>query len=167
MTNFLQPATLLKNLVLHNLFSKVSDNCILRTFPHKNQKVSIMLTFMNSKLTKIAGKYKQNHSKKINRMKYPVYMYCIYIYIYIGKDWEFIIHVFYWSIPLDYEICTKCKKTSNLIKGIFSHNICSGIKSEQIKKAFIIQNQRLLIFLRIPLLHFIELLLTIQFHAHF
>ena len=26
------------------------------------------------------------------------------------------------------------KKTSNLIKDIFSHNICSGIKSEQVKK---------------------------------
>ena len=28
----------------------------------------------------------------------------------------------------------KKHKTSNLIKGIFSHNICSGIKSEQVKK---------------------------------
>ena len=26
------------------------------------------------------------------------------------------------------------KKASNLIKGIFSHNICSGIKSQQVKK---------------------------------
>ena len=26
------------------------------------------------------------------------------------------------------------KKTSNLIKGICSHNICSGIKSQQLKK---------------------------------
>ena len=43
------------------------------------------------------------------------------------KDWEFIIHVFYWYFSH--------KKTSNLIKGIFSHNICSGIKSEQIKKS--------------------------------
>ena len=58
----------------------------------------------------------------------------MYIYIYIGKDWEFIIHVFYWSIPLDYETYTKCKKTSNQIKGIFSHNICSRVKREQVKK---------------------------------
>ena len=29
--NFLQPATLLKILLFHNFFSKVSDNCILRT----------------------------------------------------------------------------------------------------------------------------------------
>ena len=27
------------------------------------------------------------------------------------------------------------KKVSNLIKGISSHNICSGIESQQIKKA--------------------------------
>ena len=38
------------------------------------------------------------------------------------------------GVPLDHEIYTECKKTSNLIKGISSHNICSGIKSQQIKK---------------------------------
>ena len=43
------------------------------------------------------------------------------------------------------------KKTSNLIKGISSRNICSGIKSEQVKKTFLIQYQKHLIFLRIPL----------------
>ena len=31
-------------------------------------------------------------------------------YIYIGEDLEFIIHVFYWCIPLDHEIYTKCNK---------------------------------------------------------
>ena len=30
--------------------------------------------------------------------------------IYIGEDQKFIIHVFYWCIPLDHEIYTKCKK---------------------------------------------------------
>ena len=54
----------------------------------------MMLTFMNSKLI--------------------IYIY-IYIYIYIGEDQEFI-HVFYWWIPLDLEIYTKCKKSSNLMK---------------------------------------------------
>ena len=29
--------------------------------------------------------------------------------IYIGENWEFIIHIFYWPIPLDGEIYTKCK----------------------------------------------------------
>ena len=29
---------------------------------------------------------------------------------------------------------TKCKRTSNLIKGISSHNICFWIKSQQVKK---------------------------------
>ena len=53
-----------------------------------------------------------------------------------------IYHVFYWCIPLDHEIYTKCKKkTSNLIKGISSHNICSGIKSQQVKRPFVIQCQ--------------------------
>ena len=72
-------------------------------------------------------------------MKYPVQMYSynsiyIYIYIYIGEDREFIIHVFYSCIPLEHEIYTKCIKTSNLIKAISRNNICSGIKSQQIKK---------------------------------
>ena len=52
----------------------------------------------------------------------------------IGEDLEFIIHVFCWCIPLDHEIYTKCKKTSNLIKVISTYNICSGIKSQQAKK---------------------------------
>ena len=30
--------------------------------------------------------------------------------IYIGEDLEFIIRVFYWCIPLDHEIYTKCNK---------------------------------------------------------
>ena len=59
------------------------------------------------------------------------------------------------------------KKSSNLIKGISSHNICSGVKSQQVKKPFVIQYQKLLIFLRIPLFHFIESLSTIKFHVSF
>ena len=58
-----------------------------------------MPTFMNSKLTKMAGKDKQ---KNIDRQ--------IHRQIGIDKDWEFIIHAFYWRIPLDHEIYTKCKK---------------------------------------------------------
>ena len=56
--------------------------------------------------------------------------------IYIGEDLEFIIHVFYWCIPLDHEIYTKCKKNhlTWLIKGTSSHKICSGVKSQQVKK---------------------------------
>ena len=92
---------------------------------------------------------------------------CVCLCVCIGGDYEFIIHVFYWWISLDHEIYTKCKKSSNLIKGIFSHNIFSEIESEQVKKTFVIQNQKLLIFLRIPLPHFIKSLLTIQFQACF
>ena len=95
-----------------------------------------MLTFMNSKLTKMTGKDKQNHifqkSKSYEISSTDIY---IYIYIYIGEDWEFIIHVFYWCIPLNHEIYIKCKKTSNLIEGISSHSICFGYKSQQVKKA--------------------------------
>ena len=54
--------------------------------------------------------------------------------MYIDEDWEFNIHVFYWCIQLDHEIYTKYKKASNLIKSISSHNIFSGIKSQQVKK---------------------------------
>ena len=94
--------------------------------------------------------------------------------IYVGEDLEFIIRVFSWSIPLDHEIYTKYKKTmknitlSNLIK-VMSYYICSGIKDEQAKKQqpFVIQYQKLLIFLEIPLFHFIKSISTIQFHVCF
>ena len=73
----------------------------------------MMLTFMNSKLI-------------------------IYIYIYIGEDQEFI-HVFYWWIPLDLEIYTKCKKSSNLMKDRSIHiyiYIC--LKGAYVDKMFLI-----------------------------
>ena len=54
--------------------------------------------------------------------------------IYFSEDREFIIHEFYWCIPLRHEIYTKSKKRSNLIKGVSSHNICSAIKSQHVKK---------------------------------
>ena len=87
---------------------------------------------MNSKLTKMSGKDKQNHifqkskSYEISSTDTDIYL---SVQVHIGEDREFIIHVFYWCIPLYHEIyTTKCKKTSNLIKGISSHNICPGIK---------------------------------------
>ena len=83
---------------------------------------------MNSKLPhdwQISDK-KTTFSKEVNPMKYPAQTY-------IGEDLEFIIHVFYWCIPLGHEIYTKCK-TSNLIEVISTYNICSGIKSQQAKK---------------------------------
>ena len=53
--------------------------------------------------------------------------------MYIREAQEFI-HLFYSCIPLSLEVYTKCKKTFNRIKDISSHNICSGIKSQQVKK---------------------------------
>ena len=103
------------------------------------------------------GKDKQNHIFQASK-SYEISS----IDICTGENQEFIIHVYYWCIPLDHEIYTKCKKKQ--IKGISSHNICSGIKSQQLKKnAFVIQYQKLLIFIRITLLHFVESLSTIQF----
>ena len=90
----------------------------------------------------MTGKGKQNHIFQKSK-SYEIYIYIyiyytyihtyIYIYIYIGEDQK-LIQVFYWCIPLDNEIYTKCKKTSNLIKDISSHNICAGIKSQQVRK---------------------------------
>ena len=54
-----------------------------------------MLSFMNSKLSKMTGKDKQNHifqNSKSYEMSSTV--------IYIGDDQEFFIPVFYWCIPL-------------------------------------------------------------------
>ena len=123
-----------------------------------------MLSFMNSKQIKMTGKDKQNpifQKSKFCEISITV--------VYTGEDREFFIHVFYWCIPLDHEIYTKCKKNpSNLIKGISSHNICSGIKIQHVKKTeFVIQYQKHLIFLRIPLFRLIESLSTIQFHVGF
>ena len=88
--------------------------------------------------------------------------------IYVGEELEFIIRVFSWCIQLNHEIYTKYKKTmknitlSNLITVASYYNICSGIKGEQAKKQpFVILYQKLLIFLRISLLHFIKLLSTV------
>ena len=58
-----------------------------------------MLTFMNSKLTKMTGKDKQNHifqKSKLFKISST--------YIYIGEDQEFINHVFYWCISLEHKI---------------------------------------------------------------
>ena len=97
-----------------------------------------MLSFMNSKLIKMTGTGKQNRvfqKSKSNEISSTV--------IYISRDQKFVIHVFFWCIPLDHEIYTKCKrKTSNLIKGISSHKVGSGIKSQEVKKPFVIQYQK-------------------------
>ena len=53
--------------------------------------------------------------------------------IYISKDHKFVIHVFYWCIPLDHEIYTDLKKHLTLLK-VYLVLICSGIKIEQVKK---------------------------------
>ena len=81
--------------------------------------------------------------------------------MYIGKDLEFIIHIFYWCIQLDHEIYIKCKKTSNLIKIISSYNICSRIKSKQAKTFDFFQNSSVL-FHQVTFDHSISCVLLID-----
>ena len=111
----------------------------------------------------VTGKYLTSNtafSKKVNPMKYRIQTNILV------RTWNLFIHVFYWCI---HEIRTmksiKCKKTSNLITVISSYNICSGVKSQQVKKPFVIKYQKLLIFFRIPPFHLIKLFSTIQFHV--
>ena len=61
-----------------------------------------MLTFMNSKLSKMTGKAKKNHNflksksceiSDISSIQY-IYIYIYVLYIYIGEDQEFI-HIFH------------------------------------------------------------------------
>ena len=88
-----------------------------------------MLSLMNSKLTKMTGKGKQNHIFQKSK-SYEISS----TVTYISKDQEFIIQVFYWCIPLDHEIYTKYEKKINLIKIISSYNIFFGVKSQRAKK---------------------------------
>ena len=150
------PSTIFFQIFLTTVFSE-------HQFSSSDQKVPVMLTFMNSKLPddwQISVKqyliFQKSKSYEILNTD-----------ICSGEDVEFIIHVFYWCIQLDHEIYIKCKKTSNLIKVISKYNICSGIKSKQAKKSFAIQYQQLLIFFRIPLFHFIKSLSTSQFRVSF
>ena len=55
-----------------------------------------MLSFMNLKLTKMTGKDKQNYILQ-NSKSYEISS----TVTYISKDQKFIIHIFYWCIPLD------------------------------------------------------------------
>ena len=75
-------------------------------------------------------------------------------------------------MPLDHEIYTKCKKEtlSNLIKVISSYNTAMELTVNKQKKQkkqnneIVIQYKKLLLFLIIPLFHFIKSLFTVQFH---
>ena len=88
--------TLLKILVFHNFFPKFFSQLYFKNinFCNKNQKVSIMLAFMTSKLSddwQIFDKqyhiFQKGKSYEISNTD-----------IDIGEDLEFIIHVFYWCI---------------------------------------------------------------------
>ena len=66
-----------------------------------------------------------------------------------------------------HEICTKCKKTSNLIKDISSNNICSGIKSQKtichsVTKTFDFSQNSFALFHRVTFNHSIPCVLLIN-----
>ena len=68
-------------------------------------------------------------------MKYPVQT---YILVRTGN----LLFMYFTGVSQsDHEIYTKCKKTSYLSKGRSGYNICSGIKSQQVKQPFVIQYQ--------------------------
>ena len=68
-----------------------------------------MLSFMNSKPTKMTGKSKQNHTFQKSK-SYEISSTAIYF----GEGQKFIILIFYWCISLDHEIYTKCRKRKHL-----------------------------------------------------
>ena len=138
MKNFLQPANSSENTGLPQFFSNIFWQLYFKNinFLTKTKKCLLcwLLWIQNYQMT---GKYLTSNTTFSKKSKsYEISN----TGIYIGEDLEFIIHVFYWCIPLDHEIYTKCKKTSNLIKGISSHKICSEIKSQQVKKPFSTKN---------------------------
>ena len=73
----------------------------------------VMLTWMSSKLTKMAGKDKQNH---IFQKSKSCEISSTDIYIYISEDWEFIIHMFYWCISLNHETLLNIEKDLTWLK---------------------------------------------------
>ena len=98
-----------------------------------------MLTFMNSKLTKMTGKDKQNHIFQKSK-SYEISS----TVIYIGEDREFIIHVFYCCVPLDHENYTKCKKKHLIWSKVYPVIISSlELKGNKYKKPCVIQYQKL------------------------
>ena len=101
---------------------------------------------------------KTTFSKKVNPAKYTVQTYmlvktCNLLFVsFLG-----ISHYTMKSI-----LNTGKKTLSNLIKVISSYNICLELKfNEQKKQPFVTQYQKLLIFLRILLFHFIKSLSTV------
>ena len=108
----------------------------------------------------MTGKDKQNHIFQKSK-SYEISI----TDIYIGEDREFIIHVFYQCTHQTMKSILNVKKTSNLIKGIYSHKICSEIKSQQVIKTICHSVPKT--FIRILLFHFIKSLSTNQFHVCF
>ena len=83
---------------------------------------------MNSKLTKMTGKDKQDHIFQKSK-SYEISSIAIYILV-RNLLFMYFTGLSHWTMKYILNV----KETSYLIKGISSHNICSGIKSQQVKK---------------------------------
>ena len=90
-----------------------------------------MLSFMNSQLTKMTCKDKQNpFFQNVNPIKYPVQS---YIWVRTGNS----LFMYFIGVPrYTMKSILNVKKKFNLIKGTSSHNIYCGIKSHQVKEIF-------------------------------
>ena len=102
-----------------------------------------MLTFINSKLPDklVVLTNKTKFSEKVNPMKYPVQTYILV------RTWNLLFMYFTDVSHKTMKIIVNVLKTSNLIKVISNHNICSGIKSQQAKKkTFVISSTKNFLF---------------------
>ena len=136
MKNFLQPANSSKILVFHNLFFFLKGfwqlylnniNFLAKT------KRCLYADFYEFK-TKMTGKGKQNHifqKSKFYEISSTV--------IYISKDQKLFTY-FAGASHYTMKSILNVKKSSNLIKFISSHKICSEIKSQKVKKPFSLKN---------------------------
>ena len=136
--------TLLKIQVFKNFFPNFSGNCILINFQTKTRKCVIcwLLWIQNYQIT---GNYLTSNTtfpKKVTPMKYRIQTFILV------RTWNLL---FMLILLLVYPIrpwnLLDVKKHLTWLKVISSYNIYSGINGQQSKKLFLIQYQKLLIFL--------------------
>ena len=88
-----------------------------------------MLSFMNSKLSWLGKASKTTFSKKSKSYEIPVQSYILV------KTRNLLFMYFYWCIPLDHEIYTKCKKEHPTWLKVYLV-IKSALKIQKVKKPF-------------------------------
>ena len=91
-----------------------------------------MLSFMNSKLTKMTDKDKQNHIFQKSK-SYEISS----TDMYVRETWNLLLLYFPGVSYYTMKSILNVKDNINLIKVISSCNICAGIKSQQEKKTYL------------------------------